>query len=97
MSSLVAVPLQILSFTCEIMFVLENKLRIQRNDFNVPELKCQAIMEDVMEKSFQLMNPDDLFRKRPALTEDELRKFFKVFNHSSLFFEADSFEKVRMG
>lgn len=94
MSSLIAVPLQILCVTCELLFILDNKLRIQKEDFNVPAPKCDSIMEDVLEKVLAEMRVDEMFSKRSTLNIEELRRFFKVADHASLLFESDSFEKV---
>lgn len=94
MTSLIAVPLQLLATTSELFFVLQNKLRIQREDFNVPSLKCDSIMEDALGRVLSQMKLHDLFKERKALSLDELRTFFKVLVHEDLYFEADSFEKV---
>lgn len=94
MTSLIAVPLQLLAMTSELFFVLENKLRIQREDFNVPSLKCDTIMEDALGKVLSKMKLDETFKERKALNLDELREFFKVVVHEGLSFEANGFEKV---
>lgn len=96
MTSLYAVPLQILSITCEVLFILENKLHSQRDTANVPSKKCDMIIEDVATTILDNVVPSDLFRPHKAMVISELRKFFLVANHDSMRFEAEGFEKVSM-
>lgn len=94
MTSLSALPLQLLATISEVFFVLESKLRTQREDFNVPRLQCDLILEDALRRVLSQMKLDELFKRRKALSLEELRQVFKVVVHERLSFEGDSFEKV---
>lgn len=91
---MIAVPLQMHLLACEVLFILDNKLRIQKEDFNVPAMKCELILEDVLDRFLCQMDADTLFTRGPPLSTEALRRFAKAADHESLQFEAASFEKV---
>jgi hypothetical protein len=95
MSSLLALPLQTIGISCEILFLLERKLGDQGNAGTVPMAICEMVFEEVVNTVLGHSVPVGMFASRRPLTLQELRKFvFDILQNPSLKLDEDRCSKV---
>lgn len=95
MSSIYAIPMQLLGVGCELLFVLENKLRggTKNSPTVAPSRKSDMVLEDVARAIFGNLLLKDMFTGRKPLRLEELREvMLGAVTNPSLKIETGSFD-----
>lgn len=89
-----AAPMQLLLISCEVVCALENRLCLQKKQFHVPGLKCDIVLEEILDGILSKTRPDEMFCARRIFSGEEVMEFFTILEHGSLSFGGDGLAKV---
>lgn len=87
MTSEVGTPLQLVFLSCEVIFLLHNRLRSELSTGKGTKDMIENILEDVSITLLERSCKQDLFRARLPFSVDEVRDFFRPIAHECLKFD----------